>query len=120
MIRCLDCSKLITKTRKNGSSGHRCDSCESARNQHKLARRGPTANARLVRQLTNARGHAHCAGCGVDYAANALEVDHVVPLADGGSDNFSNLQVLCKPCHTAKTTAEQAARRLPRGFERRS
>jgi len=42
---------------------------------------------------------------------HVFEIDHVVPVAEGG-DWFdpSNLQVLCLPCHRAKT-AEMATRR---------
>ena len=36
------------------------------------------------------------------------EVDHVVPLSQGGENHRSNLQALCKPCHEAKTIAERA------------
>ena len=32
-----------------------------------------------------------------------LEVDHIVPLAEGGKDEFSNMQALCKNCHKEKT-----------------
>jgi 5-methylcytosine-specific restriction endonuclease McrA len=32
-----------------------------------------------------------------------LEVDHVIELAAGGENSIENLQVLCKPCHKAKT-----------------
>jgi 5-methylcytosine-specific restriction enzyme A len=32
--------------------------------------------------------------------------DHVVPLADGGSDYESNLQTICKACDKQKTHAE--------------
>jgi 5-methylcytosine-specific restriction protein A len=44
--------------------------------------------------------------------AVAVEVDHVVPLADGGARlELGNLQSLCKPCHTAKTNAERSRAR---------
>lgn len=36
----------------------------------------------------------------------ANEVDHIVPKVDGGSDQLSNLQGLCKPCHSRKTLEE--------------
>ena len=34
------------------------------------------------------------------------ELDHRVPLHKGGSDDESNLQGLCTPCHPAKTRAD--------------
>ncbi len=42
------------------------------------------------------------------------EVDHIKPLAWGGTDTRSNKQGLCKPCHEAKSKAERAetARRM--------
>ena len=39
----------------------------------------------------------------------AAEVDHIVALAAGGSDERANKQALCKPCHEAKSKAERAA-----------
>ncbi|GAA3708435.1 hypothetical protein GCM10022268_17200 [Sphingomonas cynarae] len=41
-------------------------------------------------------------------------VDHIVRLADGGSDARSNKQALCNPCHDAKSLAELAADRVAR------
>lgn len=33
-------------------------------------------------------------------------VDHVVPKAEGGTDDDSNLQCICKDCHKVKTQQE--------------
>lgn len=41
----------------------------------------------------------------------AVTVDHIRPKHLGGTDERSNLQPLCKPCHKAKTAAESAAQR---------
>lgn len=38
----------------------------------------------------------------------SVEVDHIVRLADGGTDERRNKQGLCKPCHDAKSAAEKA------------
>lgn len=35
-----------------------------------------------------------------------LELDHIVNIAQGGTDDESNLQSLCVPCHKAKTQKE--------------
>lgn len=37
-------------------------------------------------------------------------VDHIQPLWDGGSDDDSNKETLCVPCHDAKTAREAAER----------
>lgn len=31
------------------------------------------------------------------------EADHIVPLAEGGAEDVSNMQGLCRPCHSRKT-----------------
>ena len=38
------------------------------------------------------------------------EVDHVTELAAGGEDSIENLQVLCRACHKAKTSAFNSKR----------
>lgn len=37
-------------------------------------------------------------------------VDHIVALADGGSDSDDNKETLCQPCHDAKSALEAKAR----------
>lgn len=37
-------------------------------------------------------------------------VDHIIPLWAGGSDEDGNKQLLCTPCHDAKTAQEAATR----------
>lgn len=41
---------------------------------------------------------------------DAWQIDHTVALCDGGSDEESNMQALCCPCHKDKTAAEARAR----------
>ena len=47
-----------------------------------------------------------CVRCG---ATEDLEHDHVEPIFQGGSNTIANGQVLCRPCHRAKTTTELRA-----------
>ncbi len=39
--------------------------------------------------------------------AGATEVDHIKPRSQGGADDPSNLQALCKPCHSRKTARQR-------------
>ena len=49
-----------------------------------------------------------CRMCGVRLAT---ECDHITPKHKGGTDARSNLQALCKPCHTDKTARESVEAR---------
>jgi len=52
-----------------------------------------------------------CAAC---YATGRVtigeELDHIVPLWQGGSNEAGNLQWLCRPCHREKTAREARER----------
>lgn len=51
----------------------------------------------------------HCANCGRLVAMHQFELDHIVPLHQGGPDEDGNLQVLCNGpdgCHDKKTREE--------------
>lgn len=54
-----------------------------------------------------------CAGTGCGHAMlpACFEVDHIVELADGGSDSADNMQPLCPTCHSTKTLANRIRRR---------
>ena len=41
----------------------------------------------------------------------ATEVDHRIPLAQGGTDADENLQGLCHDCHAAKTARDEGKTR---------
>jgi ATP adenylyltransferase len=43
-----------------------------------------------------------CELCGISAAIKALEVDHIVPRNNGGSDDPSNFQALCYSCNAMK------------------
>ena len=47
---------------------------------------------------------ALCQGCGADYTFDprVLEVDHINPRSQGGTDAYDNLTLLCPPCNKEK------------------
>ena len=44
-----------------------------------------------------------CVYCRADLTKTEKHVDHIVPLAKGGSNGRENLQYLCRPCNQAKS-----------------
>lgn len=43
-----------------------------------------------------------CLSCGTIFDFDDLTVDHVIPIALGGTSNIDNLQPLCLPCNQSK------------------
>lgn len=45
-----------------------------------------------------------CASCTMPIPpGKGWDIDHIIPLALGGSDTTENMQILCRPCHGTKT-----------------
>jgi 5-methylcytosine-specific restriction protein A len=60
-----------------------------------------------IRRYVVKRDKAACVICADKYSC--LEVDHIVAVKDGGTDDPANLRLLCEPCHK-KVTADQRRR----------
>ena len=78
--------------------------------EHKKLR--GTAIKRHVTPLTNkrvaARQKLRCnCGCG-RLLDESYEVDHIVPISEGGTNKEDNLQALLRSCHQRKSAREQA------------
>jgi len=56
---------------------------------------------KIVRDRLIKNGGGCCATCG---DTNKLCIDHIIPLARGGRENESNMQVLCRSCNAKKHT----------------
>ena len=95
------------------------------------------SDPREARRRVRKRDRGRCAVCGLDTVKlrrsirgkgtfkktrelgfkprkSFWELDHVVPLIDGGGHDLANLQTLCSPCHQRKTSAEAVDRRVAR------
>lgn len=69
------------------------------RRARKKGNGGEHSTADVLDLLTKQR--SKCAECGKSIK-DGYEVDHIMPLSKGGTDNRSNLQLLCKPCNQSK------------------
>ena len=77
--------------------------------------RGICAHCQLdtqaLRRQVRGRGRAaKLRELGFRVRGSLWEVDHVVPLIDGGTHDLRNLQTLCTPCHKRKTAGEARVR----------
>ena len=84
------------QTRGPAANAKRPDGSPLYRVRHDgtIARTAPLSASRK-RRVRERDGHA-CVLCG---AADNLEIDHIVPYRDGGSNELDNLRTLCRPCH---------------------
>jgi 5-methylcytosine-specific restriction protein A len=74
--------------------------------QRKRGRAGQRERAQVIAEEPLCRA---CLAHGKERATD--EVDHIVPLSEGGRDDRANKQGLCIDCHRSKTLTEAAARR---------
>lgn len=44
-----------------------------------------------------------CLECGATNKNSRLEIDHIIPVAQGGTNELSNLQTLCEDCNRGKS-----------------
>ena len=72
-----------------------------------FARTGARSWRRTRAMVLQRDGH-QCVIRGPHCGISAVEVDHVQPVSEGGSDDPDNCQSSCGPCHAAKTASEAA------------
>ncbi len=56
-----------------------------------------------VRKYVFDRDKYQCQSCGKTKLETELTIDHIMPLARGGSNDISNLHTLCRTCNQKKT-----------------
>jgi len=57
-----------------------------------------------------------CACCKIDLKKSGHQVDHIHPIAAGGDNDRSNLQLLCAPCNQSKNARDPVEFMQSRGF----
>ena len=62
----------------------------------------PRPNSRVNRETLYGKQAGNCAGCGIHFEIQHLEVDHIIARAKGGTDHLGNLQLLCGNCNRIK------------------
>ena len=102
------CPALVSEPRERFCPTHRREHkrrIDRAYDQRRptSAQRGYGANSRRLRAMVLAE-EPLCREClRQGRITPATDVDHIVPLAAGGTNDRSNLQALCHSCHSKKT-----------------
>ena len=99
MATCRDCgdtSRWIHERKKADGTYALCRSCNRDRNK---ARQKLAAEAYRKKKAFLKRGGSVCQECG---KVGHVELHHIIRLVDGGSNDDSNLILLCFDCHRSK------------------
>ncbi len=98
---CIDCRVQIKR-------GRRCWPCQAARDRRhngapqRAAYRDPAYRSVLL--------EGRCEQCG---ATRDLTRDHIVPLIRGGTNERSNLRILCRSCNSARRASKSSRSQRP-------
>lgn len=63
---------------------------------------GPRAFSKGMKKQKYHEQGGTCNHCGTQGSMSDMEADHVVPYSKGGKTEYSNLQILCRPCNRSK------------------
>lgn len=119
VIACSTCNALFSPLYGNHGRATCSDSCEeerwrdAKRSARRLRRRRTSVGReRVVRLRVFWRDKWKCRSCGCkapqrlmgSMERNAPELDHIVPLAAGGTHTWANVQLLCRSCNGRKSS----------------
>lgn len=68
--------------------------------EQKVRRKSPATFRKIKQRLL--KNHPYCRWCDVWLDKNSATLDHVIPLARGGSNGTNNLVLSCEPCNREK------------------
>ena len=97
---CLRCGLTLEgKSRKAIYCSKTCKSID-----HTFRHRGGTRKSPARRRLIIERDAHTCYMCGLVVPPNRIELDHLIPVAKGGSSDDFNVAVACRSCNRRRGT----------------
>lgn len=74
-----------------------------------LSRESKTASTKAIKGILMKKQKGNCTICKFQMVPGLqeLEIDHIIPKKENGSNQITNLQLLHKGCHSIKTAAER-------------
>ena len=110
----IGCPELVHSRYKGGY----CDKHQDERTGWKRSKRNQKAGLtgrpwRRLRDEVMSRDDYVCQECARNGRLTpATEVDHIINIASGGTDNMTNLEAICSNCHKIKTQNESKKARV--------
>lgn len=76
--------------------------------------------SKQIRQQVYDKCHGHCAYCGCDLAYKDMQVDHILAVGRGGTNELDNLLPACRQCNYDKheMTVERFRKRISKELYR--
>lgn len=95
---CKECGSVFF----SGGSGYCTQQCKDVASHRKPRRHKRKQLSRRLRFEVLARDHFTCRYCGRSAPNVPLEVDHILPVAEGGTSTRDNLLTACHDCNSGK------------------
>lgn len=103
-------AKLADKAKDAAKGGRKGDFTRGTKREVKNDSAAANDGTRRCANCNDATTPSQKSERGVTPPGTEERVDHKVPLADGGTGDKSNAQLLCQKCHLEKTALENAER----------
>ncbi|NCB03846.1 MAG: HNH endonuclease [Spirochaetia bacterium] len=115
---CQECGKtfsykVMNRVKELKYCSEKCRKKSGKRNsKHKrrcIMKELPKENISIVAIMKKYRNTCQVCGCkvhrsnGKDWSPNIATIDHIVPIAKGGTHTYDNVQLLCAMCNTRKS-----------------
>lgn len=99
-VDCTVCGKKILSGKNAATCSRACSNTSRKGIRYGLGqpKNKRVAHVRMKNTLIDLRG-AKCEDCGYDRYSEILHVHHVIPRSKGGTNDVSNLKLLCPNCH---------------------
>ena len=91
-------------TKYTSSNSTMCKQGQPQGWQRRRTKRTELGHGKIVRVFNRCEGKCQMCEKWVPYKER--QVDHIVPVYKGGTNEMSNLWLLCKDCHRAKTALD--------------
>ncbi|MEY2858911.1 MAG: hypothetical protein RLZZ74_3224 [Cyanobacteriota bacterium] len=73
------------------------------RSKARITQRNSRHIPKAIRVDVLRRDNHRCVFCGVSAKKTELQIDHIIPFSQGGSNAINNLQTLCSDCNLGKS-----------------